>query len=69
MNSRTQATFAGPYFFAVAGAFSLINAMLRLLACVWIFTFEWHDMPGAGMGLALTILCFVAALLCRRGFD
>ncbi|MEN4545914.1 hypothetical protein [Pantoea agglomerans] len=47
----------------------LINAVLRLLACAWVFASEGHDLTRAGLGFALATLCFIAALLCRRGFD
>ncbi|MDE8559341.1 hypothetical protein [Pantoea vagans] len=32
-------------------------------------TSEGHDLTRAGLGFAFATLCFIAALLCRRGFD
>lgn len=69
VNGRTVAALAGLPVFAAVGAVMLINAVLRLLACAWVFAFEGHDLSRAGMGFALATFCFIAALLCRRGFD
>lgn len=69
VNGRTLAAFAGLYVFAAVGAVMLINAVLRLLACAWVFAFEGHDLSRAGLGFVLATLCYIAALLCRRGFD
>ncbi|MEN4610344.1 hypothetical protein ABEH06_24080 [Pantoea agglomerans] len=69
VNGRTMSAIAGLNVFAAVGAVMLINAVLRLLACAWVFTFEGHDLTRAGLGFSLATLCFIAALLCRRGFD
>lgn len=69
VNNSTLMAVAGVYFFGIAGIVMLGQAAFRLIACVWIYTMEGHDLSRAGLGLALATICFIAAVLCHRGLD
>lgn len=68
VNNTTLLAALGLFFFGFSGVILVINATLRLLASVWMYSFEGSGAIRAGIAFMLATACFILAVLCRKGF-
>ncbi|EOW6411124.1 MULTISPECIES: hypothetical protein [Cronobacter] len=68
VNNTTLLAALGLFFFGFSGFILVINATLRLIASVWMYSFGGSDAIRAGMAFVLATIYFVFAVLCRKGF-
>lgn len=68
VNNTTLFAALGLFFFGFSGFILVINAAVRLFASVWMYSFGGNDAIRSGMAFVLATICFVLAVLCRKGF-
>ncbi|EMV7411179.1 hypothetical protein [Enterobacter bugandensis] len=68
VNNTTLFAALGLFFFGFSGFIFLINAAVGLFASVWKYSFGGSEAIRAGMVFVLSTICFVLAVLCRKGF-
>lgn len=68
VNNTTLFAALGLFFFGFSGFIFVINAAVRLFASLWMYSFEGSGAIRAGMVFILATVCFILAILCRKGF-
>lgn len=68
VNNTTLLSALGLFFFGLSGIILVINATLRLIASVWMYSFEGSGAFRAGIAFMLASVCFILAVLYHKCF-
>lgn len=68
VNNTSLLTALGLFLFGFSEIVLVFNAIFRLIASVWMYSFEGSGAIMDRMAFMLAIACFILAVLCDKGF-
>ncbi|EAV2544894.1 hypothetical protein K3120_004009 [Salmonella enterica] len=69
INNTTLLAAMGLCFFVFSEIILIINAVARLFASVWMYSYEGSSPARSGTAFLLAAVCFFIAIFCHKGFQ